>query len=71
MPRLIFDDEEYQQLVRFAAERGMNPKEAVIAFVRAGNRVAGNGRTVEHSAPLEKEAGQSLYSSEAQEVAPS
>ena len=69
MPRIVFNDEEYQQLVRFAAERGMNPKEAVLAFAKLGNRAADNPRVVLHSAPLEKEA-EKLYSTEGQEIKP-
>lgn len=70
MPRIVFSDEEYQQLVRFAAERGMNPKEAVLAFVKLGHRSTGNPRVMSHPAPLEKETGK-IPSTEGQEVKPS
>ncbi|HEX2914093.1 MAG TPA: hypothetical protein VH186_25035 [Chloroflexia bacterium] len=43
--RLIFTEEEYQELLRFASERGMNPKEAILAFVRLGNEVSDKGRS--------------------------
>ncbi len=40
MPRIILTDEEYAELVQFGRERNLNPKEALLAFVRAGNRVS-------------------------------
>lgn len=40
MPRIYLTEEEYAEVTRFARERNMNPKEAVLAFVRAGNRVS-------------------------------
>jgi hypothetical protein len=70
MPRIVFSDEEYQQLVRFAAERGLNPKEAVLAMAKLGNRATANPRVLLHSAPLEKETGK-VFSTESQEVKPS
>ena len=40
MPRIILTEEEYAELKQFASDRNLNPKEAVLAFVRAGNRVS-------------------------------
>lgn len=40
MPRIILTEEEYAELKQFASERNLNPKEALLAFVRAGNRVS-------------------------------
>ncbi len=51
MPRLIFSDAEYQELIRFANERGINPKEALLAFVRLGNRASDKGRTTLRPTP--------------------
>ncbi len=58
MRRLIFTEEEYEEIARFAAERGMNPKEALLAFVRFGNRAVDSGRAggspAEASEPTER-----------------
>jgi hypothetical protein len=40
MKRIIFTDEEFEQLNRFAAERHMNPKEVILAMARLGNKAA-------------------------------
>jgi hypothetical protein len=40
MKRIIFTDDEYEQLNRFAAERNMNPKEVIMAMARLGNKAA-------------------------------
>jgi hypothetical protein len=38
--RIILTEEEYAEVDQFARERNLNPKEAILAFVRAGNRVS-------------------------------
>ena len=40
MPRIYLTEEEYAEVTQFARERNLNPKEAVLAFVKAGNRVS-------------------------------
>ena len=44
MKRIILTDEEYDEIARFAHERGLNAKEAILAFVRFGNRAVENSR---------------------------
>lgn len=61
MRRMIFSEEEYNEIHRFAEERRLNPKEAVLAFVRFGNKASDKGWTTRNvSEPENPSATNSL-----------